>query len=424
MINNKEKKNISLKKFAAGFIIASSILLTSCENNNNLTEATTYNDENQELDKLLIKQEQLNKELATLFKQNKITNFRITSYGNSIASGYSMVRTTKPLLLRNETLSTVMKENEIIMDMHHFARAQNNNDERLFEWLITNIKESEIHKLNRNDYNDGKTSMATNGLTPELLDKYYPLNIENDMGLQDIILEYNPNMANIVIYNGCTGSFLDNVTRNGKLTEKLTYGINRDTYGLEAILKYIQSENRINNTNTQVYICGVPNFLGINISEIINKKLKNIAEKYSNVNYIEPIKSKFFYEPINSEKDNKLKPDIHYNEEEYLELNNNIIKSIIDNYLITEAIINIDRQFYYFSSNLEIEKQDLINNPDYVQSYIIQCLENESSKITDENMKKEFYKKAKEYLISRTPYDFHYLKKNNINEACEKVLTK
>ena len=244
------------------------------------------------------------------------------------------------------------------------------------------------------------------------------------MGLQDIILEYNPNMANIVIYNGCTGSFLDNITRNGKLTEKLTYGINRDTYGLEAILKYIQSENRINNTNTQVYICGVPNFLGINISEIINKKLKNIAEKYSNVNYIEPIKSKFFYEPINSEKDNKLKPDIHYNEEEYLELNNNIIKSIIDNYLITEAIINIDRQFYYFSSNLEIENQDLINNPDYVQSYIIQCLENESSKITDENIKKEFYKKIKEYLISRTPYDFHYLKKNNINEACEKVLTK
>ena len=424
MINNKEKKNINLKKITASFILASSILLTSCENNNNLTETATYNDENQELDKLLIKQEQLNKELATLFKQNKITNFRMTSYGNSIASGYSMVRTTKPLLLRNETLPNIMKENNITLDVHHFARAQNNNDERLFEWLVTNIKESEIHKLNRNDYSDGKTSMTTNGLTPELLDKYYPLNIENDMGLQDIILEYNSNMANIVIYNGCTGSFLDNVTRNGKLTEKLTYGINRDTYGLEAILKYIQTENRINNTNTQVYICGAPNFLGINISEIINKKLKNIAEKYSNVNYIEPIKSKFFYEPINSEKDNKLKPDIHYNEEEYLELNNNIIKSIIDNYLITDAMINIDRQFYHFSSNLEIENQDLINNPDYVQSYIIQCLENESSKINDENIKKEFYKKIKEYLISRTPYDFHYLKKNNINEAYEKVLTK
>lgn len=374
-------------------------------------------------------QQYLNNKLAQLFKENGIKNFRLTSFGNSIASGYSFVRTTKPLLKRNETLEKTMEESQINLDVHHFARAQNNNDEHLFEWLVTNIKESEIHKLNRNDYSGGPTSMTTHGLTKEELEKYYPLMMEHDIRLQDAIFESGEDMANIVVYNGCTGSFLDNATRQGKIHEILTYGINRDTRALEATLKVIQSNNRIKNSNTQVYICGAPNLLGLKITEIINMKLKKIAKKYANVVYVEPVKSKLLYKNVDANekmdlsdiqsifKKYLLLPDVHYDEEEYIKLNNNIIESISENYLVTQAMIEIDRSFYTLSSNLELENQELIKDCDYIQQVITNLIITSASRLKDEEQRQNFFNKAKNYLISRTPYDFHFLGKRNIQEV-------
>ena len=48
-----------------------------------------------------------------LFQKNGIKKFRLISLGNSIGSGYSAVRTLKPLLLRNESLNMIMN-NEIM----------------------------------------------------------------------------------------------------------------------------------------------------------------------------------------------------------------------------------------------------------------------------------------------------------------------
>lgn len=229
-------------------------------------------------DVILERQEALNRELADLFLRKGITNFRLTSLGNSISSGYSMTRTTMPLLLRNYTLDQVMKSKGISLERHTFARAQNNNDEHVFDWIVTNLKESQMHKFNRSDYNGGPTSMFTRGMTEENLADFYPLEMDDDPGLQDLIKQADDDMANIVIYNGLTGSFLDNVTREGRLRDMLTFGIKRDTYGLEATLKFIQANNRKNGGTTQVYLCGVPDFLGLKISEIINSKLKKLLK--------------------------------------------------------------------------------------------------------------------------------------------------
>lgn len=370
-----------------------------------------------------------NQKLATLFKEQGITNLKLTSLGNSISSGYSMARITKPLLLRNNTLEEIMTDNEINLERHNFARAQNNNDEHTFSWLVTNTKESEINKLNRNDYSNNETSMPTHGINNETLNQYYPLIIDNEKGLQEIVLENDETFANIVVYNGCTGSFLDNITRDGKLSEKLTYGVKRDTFGIEAILKFIQSHNRKTGTNTQVYLCGAPNFLGLKISEIINVRLKNIAKKYANVTYVEPVKSKFFYKNDDLESfENSFKtfiskyigfPDIHYDEEEYHKLNNNIIKSIIDNYSITKAMINIDRELFKFSSNLELDNQELIIFDEFVTDVITGIIGHEYINIPDSKQKEKFLRQAKKYLINRTPYDFHFLKKERIINSLE-----
>lgn len=43
----------------------------------------------------------LNERLAEVLENDQISQLKMTSVGNSIGSGYSMVRTIKPLLLRN-----------------------------------------------------------------------------------------------------------------------------------------------------------------------------------------------------------------------------------------------------------------------------------------------------------------------------------
>ncbi len=371
-------------------------------------------------------QVKLNSKLAKIMTENGISKLRLTSVGNSISSGYSFIRTIKPLLYRNGSLEKILKKSGIVLDIHHFARNQNNNDDKLFEWLQTNIKESDIHKMNLKDYVDGEIKISSNGLNNENINNWYPINITDDLGLRDLILADEKKLANIVIYNGGTGSFLDNVSRNGKLSHRLTYGIKMDLVSLEATLKYIQNSNRKSNTNTQIFLGGAPNFLGLNISEFINAKLRKIANKYANVTYVEPIKSKCFYPKYtpnikNTEqksflaKINFLGVDIHYDEEEYLRFNNNIIDTINKNYLINKAMINIDRDFYNFSSNLELNKQYLIGNNLYLQEYIDNILYKYSKKLTSEQQK-ELMLRLKKYILDRLPSDFYYLGKDNFNK--------
>lgn len=224
--------------------------------------------------KLIIKERTLNRKLASVFDEFGIKNFRFISLGNSIASGYSMVRTTKPLLLRNSSLQEIMALYDINLERYHFARAQNNNDEHIFEWLTQNIKESDFYQMNRQDYSNLASSMKTHGLTEEKITEYYPKKLKYDNGLQDLVLSSDDKTANIVVYNGCADSFLDNIIKKGKFQNKLFHGINQDATSLEVTLKFIQNSNRVDGTNTQVYICGAPNFLGLGISETINRKLK------------------------------------------------------------------------------------------------------------------------------------------------------
>lgn len=377
--------------------------------------------------KIIREQKELNQELALFFKQNGIKNFRITSLGNSIASGYSTIRTIKPLLLRNETIETIMNENGIDIEIHHFARAQNNNDEHIFEWLETNITESCMHGLNRSDYYGSKSSMIIHGLNMEKINEYYPTNSQNSIGLKDTIFETRDDLANVVIYNGCTGSFLDGISRGGSISQQLMHGFNRDILSLHAILKYIQSNNRTHSSDTQIYICGAPNYLGLGISEFLNIKLRSVCKQYPNTIYVEPIRSKFLYRSL--EEDESLQKgfrkykryvDFHYDENEYLRFINNILKSLIGNYQLASSMTNIDREFYELSKKVEfstIDSEDCID----VSETIFQIINEEYSKIESIKERKIFLRKLERYIVKRFPYDFYYLGKNQINSSIQKI---
>ena len=361
------------------------------------------------------KQKELNEQLASVLSKYGIKNVRMTSIGNSIASGYSMVRSIKPLLLRNTTLSEVLSAKGIELDTHHFARAQNNSDEHVLEWVESNIKESEIHKMNRSDYSGEKTSMPAH-IGKEEIEEYYPTEMEQDLGLKDAITQNDENMANIVVYNGATGSFLDGLTRHGSLKQQFLHGIKRDIDNIESVLTVIQINNRLGKSNTQVYLCGAPDFLGIKLSSAINRRLKKLAQKYSNVVYVEPVKAKMRYKQLdeNGNETDKKGIDIHYDETEYTAFNNNIINAINKNYQTSRSLIELDREFYAFNKRLELEQKELVDDYDKIGPIISEMIKREASKIEDPEDRSVFLKRLKTYVKERFPYDFVYLGKKQM----------
>ena len=373
--------------------------------------------------KILERQAQLNNNLASTLKQLSIKEVILTSLGNSIATGYSLVRKVQPLLLRNESIKDIFKKHEIDLDIFHFARAQNNGDEHIYDWIVNNRKLSDINKSVQVDYGNGKTSMDTPGFDRTKMNEYYPTYLEDDEGLQDIVLSNDDNLANIVVYNGCTGSFLDNVTRQGKISQKLTYGLNRDIKSLEATLKFIQFSNRFNNTNTQVYLCGAPNWLGIHLTDILNNKLKKVAQEYANVTYVDSVTAKVFYPKKDITDPNQVQSllkkitniavDMHYDEVEYLKFNNNIIEAINDNYLIKSVLINLDRQLYKLNSLVERGEFSEEN----INGEILRIVASELKRFEDTRQLQKFKNIAINYLIERFPYDFYYLQKSNIKNS-------
>lgn len=357
----------------------------------------------------LTKLEENNYRLAKLLKSYNISKINMICCGNSISSGFSFTSHTKPLLFRNENIENIFKENLIDLKRYHFARAQDNSDEHILGYLLNDTKLSDICKLNRFDL----VTMNSTGVDESNIDELYPL--DDDSTIKGL-LESNAS-SNIIIYNGATGSFLDNVTRGGK--HYSTYGVKRDCVSIEAFLKYIQEQNRTKGTNVQVYLCGVPSLLKAS-DLFMNTRLKEISKKYANVVYVENIPKKTLYK-----KDNFITPDTHYDEVEYLNLNNKLLEKIRDNYLITNMLINIDRGIYTLNIEYqmgEIERENVENG---VGEIIDLSLLINQEKIKELNIDiKEVLKNIREYLVNRAPYDFYYAKKRNIKTSINKHIKK
>lgn len=277
------------------------------------------------------REEELNTRLGEILKSQGIRNFHITILGNSLATGYSRVNKALPLLERNYSLKRILINHGITPIIRVFSRMQDSNDERLHSWYYLSSSEKERLKFNRHD------AKKFNYFTKEELEQYYSLKHDHDDKIKDVLSHCNDEDANVLIYSGATGSFLDNVTRGG-LPKKAMSGFKRDFKYLEFTLKEIWNENIRTGKKTQVYLCGVPNYKGLNITEFfINRHLKKIAKKYSNVVYVDAVHASLIY---------KNGVDVHLSEEEYSEYNNAITESISENYVETNNKINIDKDMY------------------------------------------------------------------------------
>jgi len=340
-------------------------------------------------------------EVNTLFielmNKNGVKRVNLTSVGNSIATGYSMNDSIKPLLLRNQDL---VDKCNFDLNLRAYARAQDNNDEHIYDWLINNVKQSDINKKVQLDFMHEKGMPHSNIYNSDVI-KYYPTDISNDIGFHDLIMQKNEDLANIIIYNGATGSFLDNVTRHGM--HKGLYGFKRDYVSLESNLKHIY----LTNPYTQVYVCGIPNVAGIGLTNIVvNNKIRKICKNYPNCVYIDPAKQNFMYR-----KNDSLVVDVHYSDDEYLNLNKAILEAIIHNYIPVRALVDFDITMKKYSDVAEYgDKPDLTAIMNSVFSKY--------------DLSSEQFKKIVKYFKERYPYDFYYTPRREVIDDIKSRISK
>lgn len=369
--------------------------------------------------------EELNKnteKLASQLERLGIKKFYLTGAGNSLMSGYSTIFKTAPLFKRNTNLTAIFAKHDIDVIATHFARSQNNNDEHIYHYFHTNISEQEMYRYNRIDNLKPDTPVV--GMTEEEIAEYYPENPILNHRFKDSVLTKEKDRANILVYIGATGSFLDNITRGG--FPKIISGFKRDFTSISATLKDIQSSNRHDGTNTEVYLVGIPRYMGTPVTDIlINRHLKDIAENYANVTYVEPIKAKLFY---------GLNSDVHLNEEEYLDLNNSIMESIDDNYIVVMAKIEIDRFLFNLNEIIETFTLEIVGNAEvnkiaFMHGVAKKRLNETLNPIIDKYLSmmeaenkdtQKFLEDITAYINERLPYDFYYLGKENLNTAIKK----
>ena len=214
------------------------------------------------------------------------------------------------------------------------------------------------------------------------------------------LMKNKDNEANIIVYNGATGSFLDNFTRKGRHLN--FYGFYRDFKSMEAVLKTIY----LKNPDTQVYVCGIPTFTRLNLTFFFNKIIKKICSNYPNCTYVAPAPQNMFYD-----KNGKLSIDIHYNENEYLRLNNNIMKSIVDNYERNKCLIDFDKATKKISDTCQYDEPNMKNDSKKMLE-MFRGLISKYRRVMDIKM----LKTIKKYYKEKYPHDYLYTPKKEVEK--------
>ncbi len=340
-----------------------------------------------------------NEELIRFIKDYPKDGVLLTAIGNSISDGFSMSEPGRLLLDRNLGLIEIGKQNGIKVIKNHLCRSENNNSLAVANWIRNNCTEHDTYEWNRQDY-ERTIKNGNPFLTEEEIERYFSNGSYER--IQDIILDPNPKMANIVILNLGTGSFLDIITRHGSLTIPSIFdSLQRDIRGISEILEFIQNNNRENNTHTQVYLCGAPRIMNTVITDLaMNPSIKKIAGEFANVTYVPSFPRQAFYKTPSG----TIIPDPHYNYAEYYHLLSAIETKIIKSYLIRDLMLDMDAILYKLSVENDIKGAN--NN----SSDALDVIKAIAKKYEDENGNyNDFLDLAKKYIKRRYPFDFYRL---------------
>ena len=314
-----------------------------------------------------------------------------------------MVKQGVPLLDKNSGLKEEGESKGVDVDTYQFALPENNSSPRINEHIRNNLSEAEMQSINREYYGREKYNNFKGLLDTKQLQEYFSGG--SDEKIQDRLQASGDKLANIVILNLGTGSFLDLFSRHGAITvESVANSLSRDYAGIREILNMIQANNRKYGTNTQVYLCGAPRVLNTAVTDIfMNSQIKRIAEEYANVTYVSSIPRQPFYKS----DDGKIIPDVHYNETEYLELLAKVEKNIVANYKLKDMLIDLDRELHTMSDTNDF------NGEGYTIDDALELVDMLASKYANEfGSYNDFIKAAATYVKRIYPFELYRLSEN------------
>ena len=356
--------------------------------------------------------DRINQGLVNFMKEYPKDKLTLTAIGNSISDGFSMSEPGKLLLDRNLGLIDYGRINGLNVQTYQLSRSENNNSLAVYNWIIQNCSEKDAHNWNINDYQ----RFIKNGhqlLSLREINEYFSKGSDNK--IQNVIFNNDQANANIVILNLGTGSFMDIATRHGSLSiPSILQSVDRDIYGINAILELIQNNNRKNGSNTQIYLCGAPRIINTALTDIfMNSRIKRVGAHFANVTYVPSFPRQAFYKTV----EGSIFPDPHYNQAEYYHFLAKIENKIIDNYFIRDLMIDLDRVLYQISNDNDLNGTNYSKND--IKYIIDEIAKKYESKTGEYNY---FIDLVKNYVKIRYPFDFYRgSTETNLSKDIEKM---
>jgi len=296
----------------------------------------------------------LSEQFLEMFRNLDIKNFNILSVGNSISAGYSKCDEILPFLMRSNIYSLDKDKG-----YYSYARIRRNEDSNIYRWYNSNISHEEIIKLNINDIEAKKDTYVEKFWSRQTLENYDNLAKKSNIGFKDLNLLDN----NIIIYNGFTGQFTNSFRNDTSLNKiKIIDQFKKDIYGARMILNQIY----LDNPNTQVYVCGLPNIMKTGIISSLDTYIKKICDDIPNTIYVPGIvRNALFY------LDGQKQFDIHYSRPEYLQLWNNITNAINNNYIYISFMTTLIEKLKKYSDLLEKSNINEKENNDEISNILV-----------------------------------------------------
>lgn len=318
----------------------------------------------------------VNKLFFQMLLNNNIRDLDMVSFGNSISNGYGVFINTCPWFFRNGGL---ISTEDCDLSLYNFSLPQRNSEARLYEMMLDNVTQSKINLLNRNCYiKDLRNCIPNNGISDKI-DEYFPLLVNDDKGIMDII---RSGKKVILIYNGCTSSFIEEFF-NKKGFRNFAAAFSNDLRGYECILKLIEYENR-RGANVQVYFGGFQNYFGVRLGEIVNFELKKISKRYVNVTYVNPILTNPFFKTGKY----KISFDVHLRDAEHIKLGCEFMNKMVDNFVLRDVLISVDRVLYNLHQFLQGDGIEFMNDNVFVKDYVMNHLSEELNRLSLEDFNK------------------------------------
>lgn len=136
----------------------------------------------------------------------------------------------------------------------------------------------------------------------------------------------------------------------------------------------------------------------------MNPKIKKVGSEFANVTYVPSFPRQAFYKT----PEGNIIPDPHYNQAEYYHFLAAIENKIIDNYLIRDLMIDLDRVLFQLSNDNDVNGTNYSKND--IKDVIDEIAKKYESKTGDYNYFIEF---IKDYLKDRYPFDFYRVSPDN-----------